>query len=107
MSKSVSSKVLPICMKNEMYDYIDNLVVNGRYESKAEFVKKAIYEKMRRDKKNRFVCDFCHRKFKKLADLDISIEHTSEGIAVRKIHKSCSKKSSVFEGIFEGVKVSA
>lgn len=107
MSKEVKSKIFPMSLNRELYNYIDNLVTDGRYKSKAEFVKKAIYEKMKRDKKNRFLCDFCHRKFKRLADLDISIEHTSEGIAVRKIHKSCSKKSNVFEHVFEGIKASA
>jgi len=94
-------------MEIEMHKYLDSLVNKGRYKSKAEYVKKAISEKMKRDKKNKNVCDICHQKFKRSDDIDILIDHVEAGVEVIKSHKKCSRKRSEFDKIFAGFKVSS
>ena len=97
------SVIFDMALKTDMYDYINGLVIRGRYKSKAEFVKKAIQEKMKRDKKNKNLCDICNGRLKRADDIDISIEHVEGGVEVKKAHKSCSRKKSRFSDVFEGV----
>lgn len=105
MSSGHGSTVFDMTLKNDMYNNIKGLVSRGRYKSKADFVRKAIQEKMRRDKKNKNLCDVCNQKFKRADDIDISINHIEGGVEVRKTHTHCSKKP--FDDVFKGVKVSA
>jgi len=108
MSKGI---VLPISMKTEMYDSVASLVKNGRFKTKGECFRTAFSQFIRRDKRHRFVCDFCYKKFSRFNPPNVSTRYTKEGYEVVKLHEKCKNKlnpvKESFDEVFDGTKVSA
>ena len=99
MPKGQDSVVLPITIKTELDNYIIKQVKRGRYKSKSAYFNKAGYRLRKVGDAGCLSCDYCHKKFEKASDIDVSIEQTDKGIAVVKRHRGCKSPFEVSEGL--------